>query len=98
YYEVSRTVAHEVLTRLERVGLVTQDNNKRWYAGPLSEELLREHFEMRCLLEPIALGEVIGEIPQAEIAEKLERAKRAATSRHTLEKIERLERDLHIDI
>ena len=30
HYGVSRTVAHEVLTRLERTGLVTQDLNQRW--------------------------------------------------------------------
>jgi DNA-binding GntR family transcriptional regulator len=87
-----------VLTRLERTGLVTQDVNKRWYAGPLSEELLREHFEMRCLLEPIALAQVIAEIPKEEVAEKHERAIRASRTRHTLEKIERLERDLHVEI
>ena len=59
HHGVSRTVAHEVLTRLERTGLVTQDVNQRWYAGPLTAELLREHYEMRWLLEPIALGQAL---------------------------------------
>jgi len=54
HHGVSRTVAHEVLTRLERTGLVTQDVNQRWYAGPLTVDLLREHYEMGWLLEPIA--------------------------------------------
>jgi DNA-binding GntR family transcriptional regulator len=98
HHEVSRTVAHEVLTRLERTGLVSQDMNQRWYAGRLTEEGLRDHFEMRCLLEPTALGQVMDDIPPEEIGERLERAKKAATLRHTLDRIERLERDLHIDI
>ena len=98
HHQVSRTVAHEVLTRLERTGLVTQDVNQRWYAGRLTEDGLRDHFEMRCLLEPIALGQVMGEIAHVEVKERWERARKAATSRHTLDRIERLERDLHIDI
>ena len=98
YHDVSRTVAHEVLTRLERTGLVTQDVNQRWYAGPLTESGLRDHFEMRCLLEPIALGQVMASVSRDEIEERRERAEKAATGRQTLERIERLERDLHIDI
>ena len=97
-HEVSRTVAHEVLTRLERTGLVTQDVNQRWYAGRLTEDGLRDHFEMRCLLEPTALGQVMDEIGRDEVKERWERARKAATLRHTLDRIERLERDLHIDI
>ncbi len=98
HHQVSRTVAHEVLTRLERTGLVSQDVNQRWYAGRLTEDGLRDHFEMRCLLEPIALAQVMGDIAPHEIGERLERAKKAASLRHTLDRIERLERDLHIDI
>ncbi len=98
YHDVSRTVAHEVLTRLERSGLVTQDLNQRWYAGPLTESGLHDHFEMRCLLEPIALGQVMASVSRDEIEERRERAEKAATGRQTLERIERLERDLHIDI
>lgn len=98
HHQVSRTVAHEVLTRLERTGLISQDVNQRWYAGRLTEEGLRDHFEMRCLLEPTALGQVMGDIAPHEIGERLERARKAASLRHTLDRIERLERDLHIDI
>jgi DNA-binding GntR family transcriptional regulator len=98
HHQVSRTVAHEVLTRLERTGLVSQDMNQRWYAGRLTEEGLRDHFEMRCLLEPTALGQVMADIAPEEVRDRLERATKAASLRHTLDRIERLERDLHIDI
>lgn len=98
HYGVSRTVAHDVLTRLERVGLATQDKNQRWYAGPLSAELLRDHFEMRCLLEPVALVQVAPSLGAEEIERKAERARGVRDGRRTLEKIERLERDLHAEI
>src|SRR5690606_58165 len=55
HYKVSRTVAHEVLTRLERTGIVVQESNRRWYAGPLTQADIRHHFEIRWLLEPVAL-------------------------------------------
>ncbi len=95
---VSRTVAHEVLTRLERTGLVTQDMTQRWYAGPLTAELLREHYEMRWLLEPIALGQALPMLDGQEIAAKLQRAKDARRGRQKPAALERLEHDLHVDI
>ena len=98
HHAVSRTVAHQVLTQLERTGLVTQDVNQRWYAGRLTEDGLRDHFEMRCLLEPNALVQVMDELSPAEIAERLARVRKAAGGRLTLDRIARLERDLHIDI
>jgi DNA-binding GntR family transcriptional regulator len=98
HYGVSRTVAHEVLTRLERTGLVTQDVNQRWYAGPLTAELLREHYEMRWLLEPIALGQASPMLAAEEIAAKLQRAEQASRDRQKPAELERLEHDLHVDI
>lgn len=98
HYGVSRTVAHEVLTRLERTGLVTQDVNQRWYAGPLTTDLLREHYEMRWLLEPIALGQVIPELRADDLAAKQERVEKARPGRQKPQKLERLEYDLHVDI
>jgi DNA-binding GntR family transcriptional regulator len=98
HYGVSRTVAHEVLTRLERTGLVIQDVNQRWYAGPLTTDLLREHYEMRWLLEPIALGQVIPELRADDLAAKQGRIERARNGRPKPQKLERLEYDLHVDI
>ena len=98
HYRVSRTVAHEILTRLERTGLVVQDMNQRWYAGPLTTELLREHYEMRWLLEPIALGQVMAELDDAELRAKEGRARRGVDGRLPPKELEMLERDLHVDI
>ena len=98
HYNVSRTVAHEVLTRLERTGLVLQDTNRRWYAGPLTADLLREHYEMRWLLEPIALGQAFPELDGKEIAAKERRARRGSDGNLSPHAREILERDLHVDI
>jgi len=98
FYGVSRTVAHEVLTRLERTGLAMQDVNQRWYAGPLTKDLLREHYEMRWLLEPIALGQAHPKLTVDELKAKLARIERAQRGRRGPSDLERLEHDLHIRI
>ncbi|MDW6024874.1 GntR family transcriptional regulator [Mesorhizobium sp. BAC0120] len=98
HHGVSRTVAHEVLTKLERTGLVSRDSNQRWYAGPLTEELLREHFEMRWLLEPIALSQVAPEIDKAELDAKSRRAEEARDGKRLPTTLESLEHDLHVDL
>jgi len=98
HYGVSRTVAHEVLTRLERSGLISRDSNRRWYAGPLDEKLLREHYEVRWLLEPTVLSQVAGSLEKAEIEKKIGLAQEAAAAPPPPTTLERLEGDLHVDI
>jgi DNA-binding GntR family transcriptional regulator len=97
HYGVSRTVAHEVLTQLDRIGLVAQDRNRRWYAGPLKAEIMRDHFEVRWLLEPVALGQAFPLLARDDLIAKRERIKKVQHGDHTPTSIERLERDLHID-
>jgi DNA-binding GntR family transcriptional regulator len=98
HYGVSRTVAHEVLTRLDRVGLIQQDTNQRWYAGPLTADRLREHFEMRRLLEPAALGQAMDHLEPALVNANRDRTRRARLHRQSPEDLERLEKDLHVDM
>ncbi|MBX3584841.1 MAG: GntR family transcriptional regulator [Rhizobiaceae bacterium] len=98
HYGVSRTVAHEVLTKLERTALVTRDSNQRWYAGPLDERLLREHYEVRWLLEPIVLDQIAERLDKAQIRAKRRLAQTASLSPPPPAILEQLERDLHTDI
>jgi DNA-binding GntR family transcriptional regulator len=97
HYGVSRTVAHEILTQLDRVGLVEQDRNRRWYVGPLTADRMREHFELRWLLEPVALDQAFPHLDPADLLAKEARIRRLQGGSRTTAKLERLERDLHID-
>jgi DNA-binding GntR family transcriptional regulator len=98
HFSVSRTVAHEVLTRLERTGLIEKVANQRWYAGPLTVDRLREHFEMRWLLEPAALGQAADTLSSAELQVKRKRVERARRRHNDPAWLERLEVDLHGDV
>ena len=98
HFSVSRTVAHEVLTRLERTGLTEKDMNQRWYAGPLTVDRLREHFEMRWLLEPAALGQAMETLSPAGLRAKRERVEKAQHHHNAPRRLERLEVDLHGEV
>jgi DNA-binding GntR family transcriptional regulator len=97
FFSVSRTVAHEVLAKLERVGIVTRDQNQRWYAGPLTAKNIREHFEIRWLLEPVALRQAFPRLNQAELKKKRDRVAAIKSGRPTAKTLELIERDLHVD-
>lgn len=96
HYDVSRTIAHEVLAQLERLGIIEQDSNNRWYAGPLSGDELKHHFEMRWILEPQALRHAYPLLDEGDIRDRLSRSE--AARYHALQPLDReqLEADLHV--
>jgi DNA-binding GntR family transcriptional regulator len=96
-YAVSRTVAHEVLTKLERAGIVSRDQNQRWYAGPLTEKNIGDHFEMRWLLEPVALRQAFPRLDLGKLQKKRDRVAQIKDRLPSPDKLERIERDLHIE-
>jgi DNA-binding GntR family transcriptional regulator len=98
HYGVSRAVAHDVLTRLERTGIVSQDSNQRWYAGPLTADLIREHFEMRWLLEPVALKQAAPHILREELLRKREHVAHLKNGHKHPDRLERIEQELHIEL
>jgi len=99
HFGVSRTVAHEVLTSLERVGFVRPGRNARWYAGPLTVDDLRESYQLRWLLEPEALKQAAGGIPRDRLIEARERIlDLQRTPRPDPEDLNDIEVTLHTDI
>ena len=97
HFSVSRTIAHEVLTQLERTGIAVEDRNQRWYAGPLTPGDVAHHFEIRWLLEPEALRQAFPHLSQGELIRRRDKVRRARTGRIEPGELERIERDLHQD-
>lgn len=97
HYDVSRTIAHEVLAQLERLGIIEQDSNNRWYAGPMTPADLEHHFEIRWLLEPQALRQAFPLLDRADITDRLERARSMHGHDTQPMERERVEADLHVD-
>ena len=99
HLDVGRTVAHDLLIHAREVGIVVKDERSHWWIVPLDEKRFEDLYELRILLEPVALKGAIGRIPEArldEIERGLARAVRdfPAVSGPDLDV---LESDLHID-
>jgi DNA-binding GntR family transcriptional regulator len=73
YLGVSRTVARDVLARLQERGLIRKNASSHWIAGPLTARTLREKFELRGIMEPAALRMSAPYIRYAEVERLLDR-------------------------
>lgn len=54
-FDVGRTVARDVMTRLQSLGMIEKDSRQRWATVPLDTERVANLYEIRGQLEPLAL-------------------------------------------
>ncbi len=98
FYGVSRTVAHEVLMRLERLGIIEKDERSRWLIVPMTPDRVRQIYEVRRYLEPPAIRAAAARIPAEEVAAM--RARLAEVQERypqvSVVELDALERDLHV--
>lgn len=98
HYKVSRTVARDVVARLQQRGIVRKDNRSHWLAPALSLAHICDLYELRRLLEPVALVKALPRLPIGSITEMRDRLlaehERADTAEGTT--LDRLEQDLHV--
>ncbi len=98
HFGVSRTIAHEILVNLERVGFVHQEGNSRWYCGQLSLDELKEMYELRWTLEPVALRQAVRAVDIGRLVEIRDRTRElAAQSDWSAETLNDIEAALHVD-
>lgn len=100
HFGVSRTVAREVLTRLQQRGVVKKDPRLHWYAPALTPAYVAELFEMRAVLEPAALKRAYPRLP-TETLPVVRRRLFAALERPdslTGSELSALEADLHVQM
>jgi DNA-binding GntR family transcriptional regulator len=100
YYHVSRTVARDVMGRLQQRGVVRKDDRSRWYAPALTPEHVGELYEMRWLLEPVALVKAAPNVPPGFLAAMKADLDEAIANARTIggETLDRLETELHIEL
>lgn len=96
-FGVSRTVARDVLARLQGRGLVQMDGG-RWVAPGLSPLRVDELYRLRALLEPAALREIGSSLPQGLVETSILRLEEAAEGRADGATLDGLEQDLHVDL
>ncbi|WP_207482096.1 GntR family transcriptional regulator [Arenibaculum pallidiluteum] len=100
HYGVSRTVAREVLGRLEHVGIIRKDSRSRWYLPALTPARLGELYEMRWVLEPLALLKAAPNVPHAVLAQMRadHEAVRDCAGAVPPQDLDRLEQQLHVEL
>ena len=93
YYDVSRTVARDVVARLQQRGVVRKDDRSRWIAPAMTPEHVGELYELRWLLEPVALEKAAPRLPPGRLEHASENAATLAGP-----DLDRLEEDLHVTL
>jgi DNA-binding GntR family transcriptional regulator len=99
-YDVSRTVAREVMARLQQRGIVQKDEKGRWHAPALTTKRIDNLYELRWVLEPLALEKAAHQLPPG-LAERLAANVQAAHSAPGTvegEKLDALEQQLHVEL
>jgi DNA-binding GntR family transcriptional regulator len=99
-YDVSRTVARDVVGRLQQRGVVRKDERSRWYAPALTPEHVDELYEMRGLLEPVALVKAAPNVSPEFIRAMRAHLEDAITNAQSIggATLDRLETELHVDL
>ncbi len=99
-FGVGRTAVRDVLVRLESLGLLEKDERQRWGIIPLDAGRINRLYELRWLLEPVALRTAATRVGTAELASitaGLSKAIRAYPD-VTRAQMDRLEHDLHVGL
>ncbi|MGE0502113.1 MAG: GntR family transcriptional regulator [Rhizobiaceae bacterium] len=97
HHDVSRTVARDVVGRLQQRGLIRKDDRARWYAPALTPDHIGELYELRWILEPVALEKAAANVPRALLAEFRGRIEDAVANARSIggPVLDRLEEDMH---
>jgi DNA-binding GntR family transcriptional regulator len=99
HYGVSRTVARDVVARLQQRGIIDKAEGGRWLAPALTEKRLHDLFELRWVLEPLALEKALPRLP-AGLLDRLSRNLEAAVSAAEVPSatLDALEQELHVEL
>lgn len=100
YYDVSRTVARDVVARLQQRGVVRKDDRSRWIAPAMTPAHVGELYELRWLLEPAALEKAAQRVPDDLLPAMRCRLEMAITQAGSLTgpDLDHLEEDLHVTL
>jgi len=99
YFNVSRTVVRDVLSRLDARGLIAKDRSSHWLVGPFSARMLDDAHEVRRMIEPGALVAAMPYVDPALLTGARKRVGAGLAQSKSLSQaaIEAIEQDLHVE-
>ncbi|MGK9232046.1 GntR family transcriptional regulator [Inquilinus limosus] len=100
HYGVSRTVARDVIARLHQRGVIRKDDRSRWYAPALTRDYVAELYEMRWVLEPVALVNAVPAVPRGFVATMRRHLEQAIARAEELDgaALDALETEMHVQL
>ena len=100
HYLVSRTVARDVVGRLQQQGLLRKDESSRWIAPALSHRRIGELYEVRAILEPVALIKAVPKISPALLEDMRAKLEAALPEANDIvgATLDGLEQDMHVTL
>lgn len=100
HYSVSRTVARDVVGRLQQRGVIRKDERARWYAPALTPDHIGELYELRWILEPVALAKAAPNLPPGFLAGMRAHLEHAIAHAHDIggSTLDRLEEEMHVEL
>ena len=98
HYRVSRTVARDVVARLQQRGVVRKDDRSRWYAPALTPDHVGELYELRSILEPVALVKAAPAVTQEFVSEMRAHLEDAIADARNVQgsTLDDLEQEMHV--
>lgn len=98
HYGVSRTVARDVVARLQQRGVVRKDDRSRWYAPALTPAHVGELYELRWVLEPLALVKAAPHVPPGFLAGMRKHLENAIANARQIggDVLDSLEEEMHV--
>lgn len=99
HFSVSRTVVRDMLSQLRSSGIVEKNERSKWVLPVLTAMDVRNHYQLRILLEPVALAEAAPNIAKGNIERALEQARELGHQKLELdaEGISKMETALHVE-
>jgi DNA-binding GntR family transcriptional regulator len=93
-------VIRETLAHLRSSGIVEKNERSKWVLPVLTAADVRNHYQLRILLEPAALREVAARLSGAQIAQNLHQIEKVIelNIEPDSDKLSELEQALHVDL
>jgi DNA-binding GntR family transcriptional regulator len=98
HYRVSRTVARDVIARLQQRGVVRKDDRSRWHAPALTPDHVGELYELRAILEPVALVKATPNLPPGFVSLMRAHLENAIANAREIDgsTLDELEQEMHV--
>ncbi|WP_044008786.1 GntR family transcriptional regulator [Leisingera methylohalidivorans] len=99
HFSVSRTVVRDMLSQLRSSGIVEKNERSKWVLPVLTAMDVRNHYQLRILLEPVALAEAAPNIAKSHIERALAQARELGRQEREpdAEDISKMENALHVE-